>query len=127
MGRVWPAAWHRFDEFAVFGRIARLDLHRLIPRICDGREFAIKVFTQSGDKLRQGIAEVLVFAAAETMPCHHDPAPKSFLIRIQAGECVTFLCGEDTGEYRVPVFIEPFRDTLPIKSFDACDRFRCRG
>src|SRR5437764_13305142 len=39
-----------------------------------------------GENLRQGIAEVLVLAAAEAVPRHHHAAAEKIVLRVQRGE-----------------------------------------
>ena len=64
------------EEGLVVHRVADLDLHRLIPAVGDFRQRRIERGPQVGDERRQGIGEVSIFPATESVACHDDMAAK---------------------------------------------------
>src|SRR5262245_7643628 len=67
------------EERLVRVREARRDLHRLMPAIGDRRQPRVERGAQVRDDRRQGIAEILVLAAPETVARHDDAAAEAAL------------------------------------------------
>lgn len=84
------------DEVRVLVRVLDLDAHRRVPAIGDGDELWIERGTQPNDELGQGVGEVLVFAASETVSRHHHPAAEEVVVRIQRDQGVTLLRAEQS-------------------------------
>src|SRR5256885_17087665 len=70
----------------VLGREARLDSERRVPAIGDLRERRIERRAIGGNGLRQGIAEVLVLAAAEAVARHYHAATEESVVLVERGE-----------------------------------------
>jgi hypothetical protein len=68
------------------GRIAQVDPERRIPAVGDRSQGRIETSAQLGHRRRQRVVEILVFAPAEAVPRHHDPAAKPFIVLIQRGD-----------------------------------------
>jgi len=66
-------------------RVAHVDPHRFVPTIGDGCEPWIKRRTEPGDEFRQRVAEVLVLAPPEAMPCHDHMTSEMALLVVEPG------------------------------------------
>src|SRR5437660_428251 len=78
------------DEVRVVPRVLNIDAHRAVPAIADRNKVRIDGGPQILDEAGQGIAEVFVFTAPETMASHDNPAAEKLVLRIEAGELLTF-------------------------------------
>ncbi len=102
-------------------RIADIDPQGDIPAIGDGHQPRVESRSKGGDDFRERIVKVLVFAAPETMACHHDPAAKDAIVRVQAGENVALGGVQNTFEDRAALRIKVARDPIPVEGLDAGD------
>src|SRR5262245_3466220 len=74
------------DEIRMRGGKAGLDSHRGVPPIGNRSEGAIERWSQLGDDPWQRIGKILVLAAAEAMPRHHDRAAEAATVIVKADE-----------------------------------------
>src|SRR5436190_8802182 len=101
------------DEVGVLCRIAHLDTHRLVPAVGDRRQARIEGSPQVGDDTGQRIAEVLVLAAAEAVPRHHDAAPEGSLGVVETGHGLTARAIEQARQHGPTLRVEVGRDREP--------------
>src|SRR5207249_9423572 len=74
------------EKCPVIRREARVDSQTCVPAVRDLGEPGIERGTRRGDDLGQGIAEVLVLAAAEAVSRHHHAAAEKIVLRVQRGQ-----------------------------------------
>src|SRR5262252_353287 len=100
------------------GKTLRL-AQRLLPTVCDRCERWVESGAQGGDKVRQRIGEVLVFAAPEAVPRHVDVASEVVVCEIEPGNCGARGSIEKSGRDGKPVGIERGVDGVPVGRGDA--------
>src|SRR6185437_9220991 len=75
-------------------RIAGFDAQDFVPAVCDFGKRRVQGCPQLRDRLRQGIAKILVFTPAEAVARHYDPAAKLFLTGIAVRQLVALFFRE---------------------------------
>ncbi len=70
------------NEYVQDGREATGFAERRTPFVGNCGEWGIQRGTQLCDRLRQRVAQVLVFAAAEIVPLHHHAAPEPCIVMV---------------------------------------------
>src|SRR5579872_1902481 len=103
------------DEVGMFLRIADIDSHRFIPAIGDRDQMRIDCRAEFAYKTREGIAEIFVRAAPETMPLHDDATAKDVIIRVKAGDSPALLRRKKLFHHRVALLVQISCDPLPIE------------
>src|SRR5258706_8844224 len=74
-----PGAVAATEKSRMMARIADVDSHDLTPAVRDERKPRVELGAQGGDDLGKGMGKILVLAAPEPVPLHHDTAAKSVL------------------------------------------------
>ena len=108
-----------FEEVRVIFRIANVTAHLCIPPVGDGHKLRVESRAEDRHRIRKRITEVFVFAAAETMPAHHDAAAKDGIIRVQSCERLAFLGGKQRSEHGTSLIIHVSFDPCPIEKIDS--------
>src|SRR6267142_5666398 len=72
------------DKLGMLCRITNINSHRLVPSIGDRNKMRIDGRPEPLDKVRQRIAEVLVFTAPEAMAYHHNTTAEDVVFRVKA-------------------------------------------
>ena len=81
-----PGGMAAVEKFGVLGRIAHVDLHRLVPAVGDLGKRRIERGAQRCHDVGQRIGEVLVLAAPEAVPAHDDAAAEDAVGSVARGE-----------------------------------------
>src|SRR6185295_10600632 len=103
------------DEFGMLLRIAHIDSHHFIPGIGDRNQMRIDCCAEFAQKIGERIAEILVFAAPETMPLHDDATTKDVIMRIKTGDGPAFPRGKKLFHRGVALLIQISCDSLPVE------------
>src|SRR5262244_1884641 len=91
--RSWPQLSGLVTAAEIVGvlrRIPQVDSHHLIPAVGKRLKARIERGPQCRDVFGQGVAKVLVLAAAEVMPFHDHATAEARFVRIKRGESVAF-------------------------------------
>jgi hypothetical protein len=73
---------------------------------------------QRADQRRERVAEILVFAATESVPAHHDPRPECRIVAVQFSQRLAFLRRQELRDRRMTGCVEIAGDPAPV---DGCD------
>ncbi len=69
--------------FCMCFRILNVDLHRLTPAIRHSGQVRVKRGPKRFDRLGERIRPILVFAAAESVPRHHDATAEMLIVIVK--------------------------------------------
>ena len=114
------------NKLLVIFRVADLDPHGAVPAIRDRRKPPVERCAETLNQVGQWVAEVLVLAAPEAVPCHDHAAPEYGLPRIQGSERLAFTGREDALEQSASLLVQILSDLLPIECVNAGDRLISR-
>lgn len=65
-------------------------VHPLHPAIGNRGQRRVEMLAQFGDERRQWVGEVLILAATEVVPPHHDTAAECFAVGVQTNQFFAF-------------------------------------
>src|ERR1700752_1553754 len=97
-------------------RETAVDAKNFVPAVRDGNKLWIDECTKARNDVGQGIVEVLIFSAAETMSFHHDAAAEKMVLLKSTGNFFGFIRGKDAFDNRVAFRVEVFGNLIPIGS-----------
>src|ERR1700761_8616906 len=103
------------NEVNMLLRVTRIDTHCLVPGISDGHKPGIEFRTKILDEPREGVLEILVLAAPESVTPHHHPAPVKGIVGIQSRDGLALLGRKDARKHRTPFLAQFFCDSLPVE------------
>src|SRR5206468_7309680 len=107
------------DEIRMRGGKACANSHGGVPPIGNRGKPAIERRSQRRDDRRQRMGKVLVLAAAEAMPRHHDRAAETVAVLVEASELGALARRQKLAERRVAVAVESLGNRRPVDSCDA--------
>src|ERR1700712_5719625 len=84
-----------FEKCRVIFRETHVVAHALVPLVGDGYQVAVGGRPQRLDQRWQRVAEMLVLAAAETVPPHDHLAAEAFLLMAQTRNCLRLSMGQE--------------------------------
>jgi hypothetical protein len=92
------------------------------PNICNLGEVWIGAGSQTHDRFRERVGEVLVIADSEAIALHDDVAAKTAVIVEERGEPGAFSSRENWSCHRIAAFRERLLSIAPVQSVDSlCD------
>ncbi len=106
------------QESRVVVRVANGDIQGFVPAIGDAAEARIQRRAQAGDEPGQGVGEVFVFAASETMASHHDAAAELLVDLITGSQRRAFFRRQHGRQDRMAFIVEFRRYAFPVHRCD---------
>lgn len=102
------------EVISVLRGVTAVDTQEFVPAIRDWNKLWIDCSAKARDNAGQGIVEVFVLSAPETMPFHHDAAAEKVVALIKAGYLFGFVRGEQVFDDRVAFRVEIVCDLIPV-------------
>src|SRR5256885_15792261 len=95
-------------------RVAHLQPHALVPEIGHRRQAQIQLLAQALQQRWQGLVEILVLAAPETVACHDDAGAKAVLPCVESGQVAALLRIQQAAQARAALLIELVLHLRPV-------------